>query len=189
MSITSFGFLLMICAGVSLYYILPKSWQWVELLALILIFYCMSAAPYTFVYILISTAAAYISTRFAREKGAETDRGRKLAACLGVGAVLINVGLWFVFKGKGLWMPFFGEAAVMQYLAALGMGYYTLQVIGQKNMEPAVASLILSLESVFSVLAGWIILGQALSPREMAGCALVFGAVILVQLPERAKTV
>ena len=56
-------------------------------------------------------------------------------------------------------------------------------------MEPAVASLILSLESVFSVLAGWIILGQALSPREMAGCALVFGAVILVQLPERAKTV
>ena len=42
----------------------------------------------------------------------------------------INVGLWFVFKGKGLWMPFFGEAAVMPYLAALGMGYYTLQVIG-----------------------------------------------------------
>ncbi len=130
MSITSFGFLLMICAGVSLYYILPKSWQWVELLVLSLIFYCMSAAPYTFVYILISTAAAYISTRFARGKGAETDRGRKLAACLGVGAVLINVGLWFVFKGKGLWMPFFGEAAVMPYLAALGMGYYTLQVIG-----------------------------------------------------------
>ncbi len=78
----------------------------------------------------------------------------------------------------------------LAYAGILSSGVaYTLQVIGQKNMEPAVASLILSLESVFSVLAGWIILGQALSPREMAGCALVFGAVILVQLPERAKTV
>ena len=64
---------------------------------------------------------------------------------------------------------------------------YTLQIIGQKNLEPAVASLILSMESVVSVLAGWVILGQALSGKELFGCALVFAAVILVQLPERSK--
>lgn len=62
---------------------------------------------------------------------------------------------------------------------------YTLQIIGQKDMDPTVASLILSLESVVSMLAGWVILGQALSRRELIGCGLVFGAVILVQLPDR----
>jgi len=65
-----------------------------------------------------------------------------------------------------------------------GVGY-TLQVVGQKDLDPTVASLILSLESVVSMLAGWVILGQALSPRELFGCMLVFGAVILVQLPDK----
>lgn len=64
---------------------------------------------------------------------------------------------------------------------------YTLQVIGQKDMNPTVASMILSLESVISVLAGWIILGQALSIKEIIGCLIVFMAVILVQLPEKKK--
>lgn len=64
---------------------------------------------------------------------------------------------------------------------------YTLQIVGQKDLDPTVASLILSLESVVSMLAGWVILGQALSGRELLGCALVFGAVILVQLPDRKK--
>ncbi len=63
---------------------------------------------------------------------------------------------------------------------------YTLQVIAQKNVEPSVASLILSLESSVSLLGGWLILGQALSQKELFGCALVFSAVILVQLPEKS---
>ena len=64
---------------------------------------------------------------------------------------------------------------------------YTLQVIGQKDLDPTVASLILSLESVVSMLAGWVILGQALNGKELLGCIFVFAAVILAQLPERAK--
>ncbi len=63
---------------------------------------------------------------------------------------------------------------------------YTLQIVGQKNMDPTVASLILSLESVFSALAGWVILGQELSPKELVGCALVFAAVLLAQMPQKA---
>lgn len=62
---------------------------------------------------------------------------------------------------------------------------YTLQIVGQKDLDPTVASLILSMESVVSMLAGWVLLGQALSPRELFGCLLVFGAVILVQLPDK----
>ncbi len=52
-----------------------------------------------------------------------------------------------------------------------GIGY-TLQVIGQKEMDPTVASLILSLESVISVLAGWVLLGQRLAGREILGCVV-----------------
>ena len=62
---------------------------------------------------------------------------------------------------------------------------YTLQIVGQKNMNPTVASLILSLESCISVIAGWLILGQSLSGREILGCVLMFGAIILAQLPQK----
>ena len=76
--------------------------------------------------------------------------------------------------------------APILYAGVLSCGVaYTLQILGQKGADPVVASLLLSLESVFSVLAGWVILGQALSARELFGCALMFGAIILAQLPER----
>lgn len=79
------------------------------------------------------------------------------------------------------WLPIL-YAGVM----SCGVGY-TLQIVGQKGMNPTVASLILSLESVISVIAGWAILGQALSVRELIGCGLMFIAIVLVQLPEREK--
>lgn len=79
------------------------------------------------------------------------------------------------------WMP-------LLYAGVLSCGVaYTLQILGQKNVNPAVASLILSLESCFSVLAGWIILGERLSVRESAGCVLMFLAIILAQLPDKRK--
>ena len=68
-----------------------------------------------------------------------------------------------------------------------GVGY-TLQIVGQKGTDPTVASLILSLESVVSVLAGWLLLGQRLSVRELGGCALMFAAILLAQLPERRQS-
>ena len=62
---------------------------------------------------------------------------------------------------------------------------YTLQIVGQKNMNPTVASLILSLESVTSVIAGFLILHQNLSHRELIGCGLMFIAIVLAQLPQK----
>ena len=64
---------------------------------------------------------------------------------------------------------------------------YTLQIVGQRNLNPTIASMIFSLESVFSVLAGWAVLNQKLSPRELIGCMLIFTAVILTQLPEKKR--
>ena len=72
------------------------------------------------------------------------------------------------------------------YAGVLSCGVaYTLQIVGQKNMNPTIASLILSLESVVSVLAGWVLLGQTLSGREIAGCIVMFIAIIIAQLPSR----
>ena len=70
------------------------------------------------------------------------------------------------------------------YAGVLSCGVgYTLQIVGQKGMNPMVASLILSLESVTSVIAGFLILHQKLSGREMFGCLLMFVAIILAQIP------
>jgi len=64
-----------------------------------------------------------------------------------------------------------------------GCGAYTLQMFGQRRVEPTTASLLLSPENVFAALAGWFMLGQTLSPRELLGCALVFLAIVSSQLP------
>ncbi len=63
---------------------------------------------------------------------------------------------------------------------------YSLQIIAQKGLDPTIASLAMCLESVFSALAGWLLLGQSLSARELIGCALMFAAIIFSQLPEKS---
>lgn len=64
---------------------------------------------------------------------------------------------------------------------------YTLQISGQKYAEPAVASIIMSLESIFAALGGWLISGNALAVNELIGCGLVFVAIIVAQLPQFSK--
>lgn len=74
------------------------------------------------------------------------------------------------------WLP-------IAYAGVLSCGVaYTLQIIGQKDMNPTVASLVLSLESVVSVLAGWLLLNQVLDTREIVGCVIMFIAIILAQI-------
>ena len=62
---------------------------------------------------------------------------------------------------------------------------YTLQVVGQKDVEPTLASMILCLESVFAVIAGAILLGETMGPREIIGCVLMFVAIMVAQLPSK----
>ena len=79
------------------------------------------------------------------------------------------------------WMP-------LLYTGVMSCGVaYTLQIIGQKNFNPAVASLLMSFESVFSALCGWLILGEGLSRRELLGCGMIFAGVLLAQVPIRIK--
>ena len=79
-------------------------------------------------------------------------------------------------------------APQLMYLGFLSCGVgYTMQIIGQRYASPTVASLTLSLEGVFAALGGWLISDNRLSPREWIGCALVFGAILLAQLPPLPK--
>ena len=97
---------------------------------------------------------------------------------------LIPMFLWEEPRIEGMILSWFP----LLYAGVLSCGVaYTLQIVGQKNVNPTVASLLLSLESCFSVLAGWVILGERLSLREGAGCILMFAAIVLAQLPEKKK--
>ena len=67
-------------------------------------------------------------------------------------------------------------------ILSCGVGY-TLQIIGQNGLNPTLASMLMSLESVFSVLAGWLILQEKMELRQLGGCALIFVAILLAQMP------
>lgn len=79
------------------------------------------------------------------------------------------------------WLP-------IVYAGVLSSGVgYTLQILAQKRANPTVASLLLSLESVFAVLFGALLLGERLAPREYLGCGLMLAAIVLAQLPQRPR--
>ena len=91
-----------------------------------------------------------------------------------------------VFTEKPTWNAVKDCIGSIAYAGILSMGIaYSLQNIGQKNLDSATASLLMSTESVFAVLAGWIVLKERLNLWEGIGCVLVFAAVILSQLPDK----
>ena len=103
-----------------------------------------------------------------------------------VAGIICTIGAFLVETPT--WSALVSGAVPVLYAGVMSCGVaYTLQIIGQRNLDPTVASLILSLESVVSVLAGWVILNQTMSSKEIFGCVLVFAAVILVQLPEKKR--
>ena len=75
------------------------------------------------------------------------------------------------------WLP-------IAYAGIMSSGVaYTLQIVGQRHCAPVLACMLMSLESAFALLSGWLLLGQAMSAREIFGCALVFAAIMLAQIP------
>lgn len=100
-----------------------------------------------------------------------------------VSGILCSVCMFLFEKPKISMILAAWEPLLYAGVLSCGVGY-TLQIIGQKGMNPTVASLIMSLESVISVLAGFVLLGEVLSKRELFGCVLMFAAIVLAQLPE-----
>lgn len=93
-------------------------------------------------------------------------------------AALFTEGLTSPVILLAAWLP-------ILYSGVLSSGVgYTLQMIAQKNTSPAMASLLMSLESVFAALAGWALLSQTLTARELIGCVIMFAAILLAQTPD-----
>lgn len=98
-------------------------------------------------------------------------------------AFLFSGTLTVLFE-KPDWSALWAAKWPLLYAGGLSSGVaYTLQIVGQKYTEPTTATLIMSLESVFAALAGWLILGEVMTAKELTGCVLVFAAVILAQIP------
>ncbi len=85
------------------------------------------------------------------------------------------------FSSWDAWLPILYAG-----ICSSGIGY-TLQVFGQKDFNPTIASLLMSLESVFSLIGGWIFLNQRLSSRELVGCGIIFIAIVFSQLDFRGR--
>lgn len=117
----------------------------------------------------------------------QTDALRLNAIQALVCAILSAIVMFFTEP-----MPAWGDITVcalpLIHVGLFSMGVaYGLQIIGQKNMEPTAASLIMSMESVFAALFGMLILHEKMTGKELIGCVLVFCAVILSQIPIKFK--
>lgn len=100
---------------------------------------------------------------------------------------VLSVLCMFILETPRIEAIFSAWASIL-YAGVLSCGVaYTLQIIGQRDFNPTIASLLMSFESVFSVLAGWVLLGQEMSRREMLGCVLIFAGVVLAQIPVNKK--
>ncbi|MDO5037405.1 MAG: DMT family transporter [Tissierellia bacterium] len=114
--------------------------------------------------------------------------GVKLSMIQFAVAGLVSLILMVAFRENFSMEALINAAPPILYAGVLSSGVgFTLQIIAQKKTDPTMASMIMSLESVFAVIAGAILLGEVLSPREVMGCILMFVAIILAQLPDKRE--
>lgn len=164
-----------------------KIWISVALSAVGLYLLCMTegfrlSTGDTYVFICAVTYAVHILVVDHFTKKVEPVRlsCAQFFVCGGISFVLM-----MIYETPS-WQALLDAAVPLLYAGVLSSGVaFTLQVVAQKDTNPTVASLLMSLESVFSVLAGWVLLQEALSGREIWGCVLMFAAIILSQLPDR----
>ena len=113
------------------------------------------------------------------------------AVCLACGQCLVNsiisAVFMFIFENPSF-QKILNAIIPLVYTGVFSAGVaYMFQILGQKFLKPTVASIIMSLESVISVLAAWVILNQALSIKEIIGCVVIFCAIILAQIQFKKK--
>lgn len=114
--------------------------------------------------------------------------GVKLSCAQFWTAAVLGLIMMFIFEDPS-WDIIVKAWKPICYAGMMSCGVaYTLQILAQKDLKPTVASLIMSLESVIAAIAGWAILGETMSGREIFGCVLMFAAIIIAQLPEKRKT-
>ncbi len=166
----------------------PVMWICVALGAAGLYLLCMTDASFKLQRgdtLVLLCAAAFAVHILVIDYFAPKADGVKISCVQFLFAGVLGIICMFLFETPNLdnilacWLPI-----VYAGLLSSGVGY-TLQIVAQKEADPTAASLILCLESVFAVISGAIILHESMSLRELSGCAVIFLAVIISNLPER----
>ncbi len=169
----------------------PSKWIPVSVLLGVAGLYCLSCVGVTSIatsdLLLLGCALAFAIQILCVDIFAnQVDCLRLNCICSFLCAVLSTIVM--LFTETPSWKGIYDCAGPLAYTGFLSMGIaYSLQMIGQKDLHPATASLLMSLESVFAVLAGWMILKEHLTHWETLGCILVFIAVILSQITDIKK--
>ena len=138
------------------------------------------------IYVLICAALYSVHILVIDKVSPNTDGVRLSAVQFTVASVLSFLPA-VIFEGVDF-NAILSAAPSIAYAGIMSSGVaYTLQIVGQKRTEPTLASMIMSLESVFAVLTSLVVLHQVPTVREGIGCALMFGAIIVAQLPQKNK--
>ncbi len=141
------------------------------------------------IYVFLCAVAFTVHILLVDHFSPETDNVMVSCIQFGVCGVICTAGA--LFWEQPTFAQLWEGAGALAYAGVMSCGVaYTLQIVGQRSVNPTAAALILSLESVFAAVSGWIAYeigflktDQTMNGRQMIGCALVFAAVILVQLP------
>lgn len=121
------------------------------------------------------------------EKFAPDCDGIKLSCVQFASSGIISIVLMFIFEHPQ-WSAIKQAAIPILYSGIMSCGFaYTFQILGQKHCEATIASLLMCMESVFAVLASAILLHQVLSLREILGCSIMFGAILVSQVSDIIK--
>ena len=113
--------------------------------------------------------------------------GVRLSRLMFLVVAVLSTALMFALESPS-WESVRAALPAIAYAGIISSGIgYTLQILGQEGVNPTVASLVMSFESVFSALSGWLVLGERLSPRELTGAALMFVAILLSQVEIKPK--
>ena len=111
--------------------------------------------------------------------------GIRLSMVMFATCTVLNAILMFIFETPNFSLLIEGWAPIL-YVGVMSSGVaYTLQIIGQQYCSSLLACMLMSLESVFALIFGWLILGQVMSTREIFGCTLLMVAILLAQLPSK----
>ena len=166
----------------------PIMWLCVVLGAIGLYLLCMTDASFSLTFgdtLVLLCAVAFGVHIMVIDHFSPLVDGIKLSCIQFLTSGLLGIICMFIFETPQI-DAIIDCAVPILYAGVLSCGLgYTFQVVAQKHAEPTVASLLMSLESVFAVISGAILLGESMSVRELSGCAVIFAAVIISQLPEK----
>ncbi len=165
-------------------------WVGVLLAAVGLYFLCMPAGGFSVEYgdiLVLLSAVAYAVHILTIDYFVQNNDAVRMSAVQFVTAALLSAVAAAIFE-SGDMSELLPAARPIILSGVLSCGTaFTLQTVGQKDFDPTVASLIMSLESLFAVIAGWLLLDEVLTPREGIGCVFMASAVVIAQLPRRKR--